>query len=140
VRFATDYRIDCEDGALFTRWGSLLHRWHDLRMDGGDPNFKNAGKEHAAEWPFVVHELYQTDEIDGDAYVNRSRFMFVIVGAALALLLAWWTWKLAGPIAAIAATALFCLDPNFLAHSALVKNDVPLALLMLWLMAAVWML
>src|SRR5204863_9948393 len=89
---------------------------------------------------YVVHELYQTDRVDGGAYVNRSRFMFVLLGMGLAALLAWWAWKLGGAIPAIAAAVLYCLDPNFLAHASLVKNDVPLSLLMLGLMAALWML
>jgi hypothetical protein len=37
------------------------------------------------------------------------------------------------------AAAAFCLDPNFLAHSPLVKNDVPMTLAMAGLAFAVWL-
>jgi len=140
VRHYGDYRIDPEDGALFTRWGALLHGHDALKIDQQNEHFKNVAEDHARQWPWVVRELYETSGVEGHAYVNRSRFMFVILGVALALLMSWWTWKLAGAIAAIAAAVMFCLDPNFMAHASLVKNDVPLSLLMLWLMAALWML
>src|SRR5205814_1375731 len=139
VRFHHDYRIDSEDGALFTWWGTLLHTSDDLPLNFSDEHFRNVAADHSRQWPYVVHELYQMDRVDGGAYVNRSRFMFVLLGMVLAALLAWWAWKLGGAIPAIAAAVLYCLDPNFLAHASLVKNDVPLSLLMLGLMAALWM-
>src|SRR3982750_2234283 len=50
----------------------------------------------------------------------------------------WWAWKLAGRIGAFAATACYALDPNFIGHASLVKNDVPLALVTVGLMCAIW--
>src|SRR5205085_7562668 len=73
-----------------------------------------------------------------DAFLNRSRVMFVLLGVATGALLAWWSWKLAGGLAALAAAAAFALDPNFLGHSALVDSDVALSLLMLALAMALW--
>lgn len=139
VRYHGDYRIDPEDGALFLRWGAFLHSQDELKLNLNDENFKSVTKEHGRQWPFVIRELFQNGSVDGDAYLNRSRIMFVPLGMALGALVAWWAWKLGGAIAAIAGAVLFCLDPNFLAHASLVKNDVALSLLMLWLMMAVWM-
>src|SRR5262249_25197338 len=51
---------------------------------------------------------------------------------------AWWAWQLAGPFAALTAAAFYSLDPNFLAHAPLVKNDVSLALVMLGMAWAIW--
>jgi hypothetical protein len=42
-------------------------------------------------------------------------------------------------VAAIAATAAFALDPNFLAHGPLVKNDVAIALLTAAILLCTWM-
>jgi hypothetical protein len=64
--------------------------------------------------------------------------MMLIVGVGLGVAIAWWSWRLGGTVGAIVATAAFALDPNFLAHSALVKNDVSLTLVMLLLTIAVW--
>ena len=44
---------------------------------------------------------------------------------------------MAGGWSAAVAATLFCLDPNFLAHSALVKNDVPITLIFVILMICV---
>ena len=41
-------------------------------------------------------------------------------------------------MAAFVATALYCLDPNFIAHAPLVKNDVAFAVALLGLVAALW--
>jgi hypothetical protein len=57
---------------------------------------------------------------------------------ALGAMIAWWSWRIGGAVAAIVATALFALDPNFLAHSALMKNDVVFALSLLLLAMALW--
>jgi hypothetical protein len=80
-------------------------------------------------------------------YVHDARLHMIWLGAALGALIAWWTWQLARPVgsaaAAVAGTvalAAFALDPNFLGHSPLVKNDVPISLAFLALMAAIWRL
>ncbi|HEX3356833.1 MAG TPA: hypothetical protein VHS31_07680, partial [Tepidisphaeraceae bacterium] len=70
--------------------------------------------------------------------INRSRFLFMSIGLVTGAMVCWWAWKLAGRIGAFAATACYALDPNFLGHAVLVKNDVPLALVTLGLMFAIW--
>ena len=40
--------------------------------------------------------------------------------------------------AALVAAGLFALDPNFLGHGALVKNDVPMAAMLLAVMFICW--
>jgi hypothetical protein len=40
----------------------------------------------------------------------------------------------------VVACAVFSFDPNFLAHAPLIKNDVPITLVFVLLMAGVWML
>jgi hypothetical protein len=143
VRHYDDYRLDIEDPPLFLWWGDLPHRRGDLRIDTRDEDFRTVWDLHDRQWIFVTRTLYQTpdnNQKDGrkDVFINRSRAMFVAVAALLGALTAWWGWKLAGPTAAVTAAVLFCFDPNFLAHGALVKNDVPLSLLMLGVMLAVW--
>ncbi|MEA2710524.1 MAG: hypothetical protein QOF78_3125, partial [Phycisphaerales bacterium] len=75
---------------------------------------------------------------DADALIARARVMMLIAAVALGALMAWWAWRLAGGVAAVVATICFALDPNFLAHGPLVKNDVFLALVFLALAATVW--
>ena len=40
--------------------------------------------------------------------------------------------RIAGASGGVAGATLFALDPNFLGHAPLVKNDVALALAILW--------
>src|SRR6185369_9478033 len=93
---------------------------------------------------FVWWTLYKTTDaqgkpvVDADAFIQTSRMMFVIVGVGLGALIAWWSWRLGGMWAALLATALFALDPNFLAHLALVKNDVMLSFMFLAMAMALW--
>jgi hypothetical protein len=138
IRHHGDYRMDPEDGALFLRWGNLPHGADSLRIDTIDPEFVQQRDQHDHQWWFIMRTLYHTGGSDADTYLNRSRFMFVIVGLALGAVAWAWSWKLAGPVAAIVTVALYCLDPNFLAHSPLVKNDVPMSLLLLAFAFAVW--
>ena len=97
---------------------------------------------------------------DTDAFIQRMRGVMLALAVALGAVIAWWGWQLGrdlesvneaeaeprtsggaagiAAITAIAATFLYCLDPNFLGHGPLVKNDVPLALIACGLFFAVW--
>ena len=74
-----------------------------------------------------IRTLYQTPGNDGSPG-RRGRAMALVLGVALAALIGRWAWELGGPVAAVAAAAVYALDPNFLGHAALVKNDVGISL------------
>ncbi|HEY1629600.1 MAG TPA: phospholipid carrier-dependent glycosyltransferase, partial [Tepidisphaeraceae bacterium] len=134
-----DFRINPEDPALFGYWGALPHSRNELSLDLNSPSWGKMIADTASnQWPFVVDTLYHTPGTDADAFLNKSRMMFIIVGVALGALTAIWSWQLAGIAAAVIATAFFALDPNFMAHTALVKNDVMLSFFMAGLAMALW--
>ncbi len=64
--------------------------------------------------------------------------MMLVLAIGVGLAIAIWSWRLAGPLAALAATTLWALDPNFLAHGPLVKNDVPLTVCFTIAIASAW--
>src|SRR3954471_2527862 len=153
VRTLGDFRVDPEEGALFLRWSALPHAAGALFVRPDDPLFVATLEDHERQWPLVVKTLYHPVELsslgdppdlpfrrDADPYLNRSRLLFVMVGLTLGMLVAAWAAQLAGRWGAVAATTLFALDPNFLAHAALVKNDVPAAMLMFAVAYAAWLL
>jgi 4-amino-4-deoxy-L-arabinose transferase-like glycosyltransferase len=153
VRTLGDYRIDPEEGALFLRWSALPHPAGALFVPVDDPNYSATLQDHERQWPLVVKMLYHPAELaspgdppglplrrDADAYLNRSRLLFVLAGVALGVMIAIWSWQLTGRRGAVAATTLFALDPNFLGHAALVKTDVPAAVLMFAAAYAAWLL
>jgi len=138
-RTLLDFRINPEDPALFGYWASIPHASGSLKLDR-DLQYWDAMLDDSAanKWFFLWLTLYRTQGNDATAFVNVSRRMFVLVGMLLGALIAWWSWRLAGATAAVVATAFLALDPNFMAHSALVKNDVMLSLLLAALAFALW--
>lgn len=67
---------------------------------------------------------------DTDGLLVRARIPILILGLSLGILIFLWARELYGFAGGILALALFCFDPNFIAHSGLVTTDVGLALFM----------
>lgn len=128
-RFVGDFRINPEDPPLWKYFATLPLRSDTLRLNLDHPDWSAVLRDQDRQIYFCIDPLYRTTGVDGPAIVNRSRAVMLLLGAALAGVIAWWSWKLAGPIAAVAACAVFCLDPNFIAHAPLVKNDVAITLI-----------
>jgi hypothetical protein len=88
------------------------------------------------EWP-VGNSILHDNGVGKVLY--WARLPFLLLGLLMAGVLYLWGSRLAGPIAAVGAVALYALDPTILAHSQLVTTDCGFAtfstlyLLMLWL-------
>src|SRR5690242_21063279 len=123
-----DYRISPADPPLVYYWAALPQPKTALKADFNSAAWHNATRDIASEHQFSVDTLYHTPGNDADAFIARSRAMMLALAILCGAIMAWWGWKMGGSIVAITATALFCFDPNFLAHSPLVKNDVSIAL------------
>ena len=139
-RYLDDFRINPEDPALFGWWSTLPHGSDAMPLDKTDAHYEGAPLNMNEQWWFVVQTLYHRGAAVADSFLNTSRFMFVLIGLALGALIALWAYQLGGAPAAIAASVLFCFDPNMLAHSGLVKNDVPLSMFMCALGYCTWRL
>jgi hypothetical protein len=133
-----DFRVNPEDPPLWQYWAALPHGADalDVRLD--TPLWNQLKGEINRHWWWVTDTLFRSPANDGDTFIRKSRAMMLAVGVALGAMIAFWAWKLGGTIAALAATALYALDPNFIGHSALVKNDVAFSLAMLAAIFAVW--
>jgi hypothetical protein len=133
-----DYRLDNEDPPLWQYWASLLNSKSALHADFSGPDWMDMPRSLAHQWYWGVTTLYRTPGNDPVKLIARCRAMMVVVAVLLGVLICYWTWSIGGPIAAVSATFLFCLDPNFLAHSSLMKNDVAFAMSMFALALAIW--
>jgi hypothetical protein len=133
-----DFRIDNEDPPLWQYWASLPNGRDAVRADFQGPLWRDMGTAVSNQWTWTHATLYGTPGNDAAAFVRRCRAMMLVVAVALGAMIAAWAWRLGGPVAAVAATALFALDPNFLAHGSLMKNDVAGALAWLALAWALW--
>ncbi len=133
-----DFRLDIEDPPLWEEWANLPNGSGRIPLDVTSTAWQMLPASPDVSGLFAVHTLFQTPGVDGASLVNRSRAMMLILGVLLGGFIAFWAWKLAGPIAAVVATGLFALDPNFLAHAPLVKNDVSMGLLLLVISWLAW--
>ncbi len=75
---------------------------------------------------------------DADDVLFWSRMPVLLLGLALALLVFSWSRELFGFAGGVLSLALFCFDPNFIAHSGLVTTDVGEALFMFGAIYFLW--
>jgi 4-amino-4-deoxy-L-arabinose transferase-like glycosyltransferase len=71
--------------------------------------------------------LYQ-NRYPADTILLLGRMPKILVTLLTGLMVAWWTRRRFGELAALAALTLFCFDPNFLAHGHYATTDVPATL------------
>ncbi|HUB27875.1 MAG TPA: hypothetical protein VL992_20795, partial [Tepidisphaeraceae bacterium] len=88
----------------------------------------------------AIDALYRIPPAAGIELVKRARGMCLPLAVALGVLIAVWAGRLAGGVAAVAALFAFALDPNWLAHGPLAKNDVALSLAFVATAYATWRL
>jgi hypothetical protein len=137
TRYA-DYRISPADPPLAYYWAALPQSKSALHVDFNSAMWKEASHAIGNEHQFSTDTLYRTPGNDADAFLRRSRMMMLTIGVFTGIALAIWGYFLGGSVCAIASLTLFALDPNFLAHAPIVKNDVSMALAAVLLMIAVW--
>jgi 4-amino-4-deoxy-L-arabinose transferase-like glycosyltransferase len=71
--------------------------------------------------------LYQ-NRYPADTILLLARLPKILVTLLTGFVVAWWTRRRFGELAALAALTLYCFDPNFLAHGHYVTTDVPATL------------
>ena len=136
-----DFRCNPEDPPLWKYYVAIGTRSDDMKLDRSSDLWKRMLVSiPAPAVHFVDQTMYQTPGTDADKFLRAARVRMLALGVLLGAAIAWWAWRVAGPIAGVVAVAAFCLDPNFLAHGALIKNDVLITLLFFLLMAVTWLL
>lgn len=134
-----DLRINPEHPPLWKIWAGLPLAGQAVHADLASPLWQGMLGDVRNEWYWSVSTLYRSSN-DADALAARARAMMLIVGVGLGAMLAAWAWRLGGPVAGCIAAALFCFDPNFLAHAPLVTNDVAVTLGYLAMAWIIWRL
>lgn len=133
-----DFRMDNEDPPLWMYWASIPNGNAALKADFATPVWTTMPQQVVHQWYWGVVTLYRTAGNDPVALIHRCRAMMLMMAVALGACIARWAWQIGGAVAAIAATAVFSLDPNFIAHGSLMKNDVVFALSMFLLAWELW--
>jgi hypothetical protein len=76
----------------------------------------------------IGHDFLYRSMLSADRMLVTSRVTNLFLGACLVTLTGWWAYRLWGRLAGVVALALASVDPNMVAHSALVTTDIGLAL------------
>jgi len=134
-----DFRCMPEDPPLYKYYAVAGTPPGQLRLDRASPIWGRMSTDMNATAPLAHDALYVNPVTDPDVLLRHARARMIGLGIVLGVLIAWWAWRLAGPLAGIVAAAAFCFDPNFLANAPLVKDDVAMALCFVALMAAIWL-
>lgn len=112
-----DYRLDIEHPPLLRMWAALpLLVMSNVSFDT-NTTYWSAVKP----WRFSHKFLYLDN--DADRLLNRARFMNVLLGVLLGVLLFCWSRELFGFWPATVVLGLFCFEPTGLAHFGLVTTD-----------------
>jgi hypothetical protein len=133
-----DFRCNPEDPPLWKYWVAAGTDDKDLKLFKQSPLW-NQLLHTGSQFSFASLTLYES-QADVTALFRDARARMAVLGVFLGVFIAWWAWRVAGPIAAVVATAAYSFDPNFLAHAPLVKNDVAMTLIFVAFMFAVWLI
>jgi Dolichyl-phosphate-mannose-protein mannosyltransferase len=118
-----DYRTDPEHPPFLRMWAALpLLAMDDVkvdlwRIDQTDPLSWVTG----GQFLFCHDVLYVAN--DADRLLYRARFMIVLLGLLLGVLLFCWMRELFGFWPAVIVLGLYTIEPNLLAHARLVTTD-----------------
>jgi len=114
-----NFRLDPEHPPLARMWAALpLVLSGEVRLDEERDSWR-AGDAYE-----FGHEFLYLDH-DADSLLNRARFMTVLLGIGLGVLLFMWTRELFGLGPAVGVLCLAACEPNLLAHARLVTTDLP---------------
>ena len=124
-----DFRLNPEHPPLLKMMAAAPLMWMHVSRDAlnGD-GWRDSIAHLAGEWSFPNQFLY---EQNAGVYINDPAAMFrrarivllLFCGIGTALIIFFWALELWGPWGAALSLALYCFDPNFIAHSGLVTTD-----------------
>jgi len=113
-----DYRLNPGHLPLLRMWAALpLVFMGGIHLDTDTRGWGNGSEFEAG------HEFLYVQN-DADRLLYAARFMTVLLGVLLGILIFCWIREWMGFRPAVVVLALYCLEPNILAHSSLVTTDL----------------
>lgn len=134
-----DYRLEVTHPPLMRMWAALpLLFMRDVRVDTSPIDRTAPLDWHSGSvaYDFATKFLYVDN--DADRLLNAARFMIVICGIALGVLVWCWTYEWLGPAAALWALVFYTLSPNLMANSSLVTTDAGITCFMFGTVYFLW--
>ena len=133
-----DYRLEATHPPLMRMWAALPLRF----MRGVHADTAVIDRTSPIDWhshypnPFAAKFLYLDN--DADRLLNSARFMVVLCGVVLGLLVFSWAYEWLGFVPAVFALLFYLLSPNLLAHSSLVTTDAGITLFIFGAVYSLW--
>ena len=117
-----DFRVDPEHPPFLRMWAALPLLAHDVNAS----DLADIDRTAPATWArtlFSVCERFLYAHNDADRLLYPARFMIVLLGVGLGVLLFLWAYEWLGFRAAIVALLCYTFEPNLAAHASLVTTD-----------------
>ena len=114
-----DYRMSPANPPLIREWMALPWLVINPKLDLNKEAWRQADSV-----PFSLDFFYKDNRSIADFLLYSSRFMILLLGMALAVLIFIWSKKLYGMWGGIVSLTLYTLCPSFLAHSTFATIDV----------------
>lgn len=106
-----------------------------LNLDAEQAAIDYNNYHQANQWGWEM--LFQGSE-DPYQVLFAARVMMVLLTLGLALVLFWWSRQLFSTVPALFVLALFCLDPNIIAHGKFINTDIGASLFFIGVLASFW--
>lgn len=119
-----DYRFESTHPPLMRMWAALpLLFMGDVRLDTTVIDRTPPREWHSGGTAFTHATKFLFIDNDADRLLNAARFMIVLCGIGLGILLFAWTYEWLGFVPAAFATAFYTISPTVLANTSLVTTD-----------------
>ena len=128
-----DFRLDAEHPPFIKELQAL-----PLLLFYGIPFKPNPQQWRDGDNVRVGLDFLYRSPIPANQILAWSRFTNLFLGVLLVALIGWWAYRLWGSLPALLAMALASLEPNLVAHSALVTTDLGVALFIFLAVYLLW--
>lgn len=132
-----DYRIDPEHPPFLRMWAAMpLLAMGDVAL-----NVATVDRTPPNDWAWIVYPVCQQflyRDNGGDRLLYRARFMIVLLGVGLGVLLFCWALEWLGFWPAVLGLAFYTVEPNLFAHASLVTTDMGAACFMFGTIYFLW--
>jgi Dolichyl-phosphate-mannose-protein mannosyltransferase len=132
-----DVRVDPEHPPFLRMWAALPLVWQHVKpfdltaIDRTDPD----------RWAWTLFsscERFLYSQNDADLMLYPARFMIVVLGVGLGVLLFFWAKDWLGFWPAVVALACYTVEPDIVAHASLVTTDFGFACFMFGALYFLW--
>ena len=121
---AGDYRVETTHPPFMRMWAALpLLFMREIHLDTSIIDRTEPAVWHSGSTAFDFSTKFLYVDNDAERLLNAARFMIVICGVLLGLLVFSWAYEWLGFSTAVWALVFYTLSPNIAAHASLVTTD-----------------